>query len=310
MDAEGVSRGTVRRTGGGVYVVALDDGRRVEASLRGRLKKKGGRDERVVIGDRVEVAGAETEHPTIESVAERRTVVVRRRPGGRRPKVVAANVDRMLAVVAATRPDPRLEVIDRLLVIAESGGVEPVVVVNKLDLPGAGETAARLASLYGEAGYTVVATSATDGRGMSELGELLCTGTSALVGPSGVGKSSLLNALEPTLELRIGELSRKVARGRHTTVSSRLIALSCGGLVADTPGFSDIGVWGVDAEELDRCFPEIRRLGSGCRFQDCAHLAEPGCAVLDAVEAGEIAPSRHASYRALREEAGELRPGG
>lgn len=303
-------KGTVHRTGGGVYEVLLDDGRRVEASLRGRLKLERRTGDRVVVGDRVEVREDEAGAWTVEAVEPRRTEITRRGVRGRTPKVVAANVDRLVVVVAALRPKPRPERIDRLLVIAESHDVRAALVVNKLDLPGADEVAAELAELYRSVGYPVLATSAAAGMGMDELSELLCSGTSVLVGPSGVGKSSLLNVLEPELELRTGELSRKVGRGRHTTVSARLIPLGCGGFVVDTPGFSDVGVWGVNPDELDRCFPEFESFLEGCRFRRCTHRHEPGCAVLEAVEEGRIARSRWESYDSLTEEAEESGRGG
>lgn len=301
-------RGTVRETGGGVYVVALADGRVVEASLRGRLKKEDRRGDKVVIGDRVVVDEGDDAF-TIEEVEERETVVVRRGAGGHRRKVVAANVERLVVVMAAVEPDPRRELIDRLLVLAEADDIEGVLVLNKLDLPGAPEVAEELAGLYGGVGYRVLAVSAVSGRGIGDLTDVLCSGTAALVGPSGAGKSSLLNTVEPGLELRVGDLSGKVGRGRHTTVSARLLPLRCGGTVADTPGFSDVGVWGLEADAVELCFPEIRRRAGECRFQDCAHLREPDCAVQEAVEAGAVAESRYRSYVALREEALGDRPG-
>lgn len=302
-----MTRGTIHRTGGGVYVVALDDGRVVEASLRGRLKKDDRSGDRVVIGDRVIVEETGDGGFTVEEVEERRTEVVRR-GAGRRRKVVAANVDRLVAVVACAEPTPHRELIDRLLVLAEADAIEGVLVVNKVDLPGAETVAEELASLYRSVGYRTPVVSAVEGVGLPELADVLCSGTSALVGPSGVGKSSLLNALQPGLRLRTGELSRKVGRGRHTTVAARLIPLECGGLVADTPGFGDVGVWGLDPRRVDRCFPEMRRLEGRCRFADCAHLSEPDCAVVEAVERGVIAASRHRSYRVLRDEALRDRP--
>ncbi|NIP59617.1 MAG: ribosome small subunit-dependent GTPase A, partial [Gemmatimonadetes bacterium] len=275
--------GTVRRTGGGVYRVALEDGRVVDASIRGRLKRESRTGERVVIGDRVRVEEAPGGIFTVEEVLPRDTQIVRRGPGGRKAKVVAANVGRLVAVAAARRPEPSRRTIDRLLVIGESHDLEALLVINKVDLESATEVVDRLASVYRPIGYRVIPTSAVSGRGVDELAEVLCSGTSALVGPSGVGKSSLLNRVQPGLELRTGELSRDRRRGRHTTVNARLLELECGGLVADTPGFGDIGIWGVDPEGLDRCFPEIRRLLGACRFRGCTHVHEPDCAVRGAV---------------------------
>ena len=146
--------------------------------------------------------------------------------------------------------------------------------------------------------------SAKSGEGHEPLRAELCSGTSALIGPSGVGKSSLLNALDPGLALRTGELSAKTRTGRHTTVSSRLLELGCGGLVADTPGFGDVAIWGVAAEELAGCFPELSR-AEPCRFRGCAHMQEPDCGVREAVEAGRIPEARYRSYRKLYEEAAE-----
>lgn len=294
--------GKVHGTVGGVYTVVLDDGRRVEASLRGRLKRDRKARDRVVIGDRVVLASAE-EAWAVEAVEERRSAFVRRGAGGRGPKAVAANLDRVLVVVAARDPDPRTEQVDRLLVVAEASGMSPVLVVNKVDLPGARERAAELRGIYEGVGYRVLAVSAETGEGMEALERMICSGSSALVGPSGAGKSTLLNAVDASLDLRTGELSRKTGQGRHTTVNARLLALGCGGLVADTPGFGDVGLWGVEPEDLDACFPEMRPLLGGCRFRGCSHTHEPDCAVLDAVEAGEIPRSRWESYATLLGEA-------
>ncbi|MDT8341772.1 MAG: ribosome small subunit-dependent GTPase A [Longimicrobiales bacterium] len=297
----------VTASGGGGYDVRLDDGATVHAVLRGRLKQEARTGDRVVIGDRVRVRPAEASAPpdgpegwVVEAIEPRRTQIVRRSVRERRPKVVAANVDRMLAVVAARAPEPRLRQLDRLLVIAEANGVAPVVLVNKVDLPGGPEVAARLSEVYRDAGYPVLAVSAHTGEGLEALRARLSDGVSALVGVSGVGKSSILNALAPGLDLRTGELSRGSRRGRHTTVRARLLPLPGGGMVADTPGFGDVSVWGVPEDAVEACFPEIQALAGGCRYRGCAHLAEPGCAVRDAIAEGRLAPSRWESYAALR----------
>ena len=288
---------------GGVYTVALESGTVVEASLRGRLKLEERTGDQVVIGDRVRVTEVGGETHVIEEVFERETTITRTRFGGRSTKVLVSNADRLLAVFAASRPKPRRDLIDRLLVVGEYGGVTPVVVLNKADLEGAAEVAEELERVYQPLGYDVLKVSALTGQGMDSFARQVCRGIAALAGPSGVGKSSLVNALEPEHELRTGELSRKRGTGRHTTVTSRLIQLRCGGLVADTPGFSDIGVWGVRQADLDECFPELRSLAAGCRFRGCSHLHEPDCSVREAVAAGEIDTGRFESYRILFEEA-------
>ncbi len=254
-----------------------------------------------MIGDRVTVA----EGPdawTIESVEERSSALIRRAHAGAAPKVVAANLDRVFAVVALARPAATTELIDRLLVLIEASGMHPMLVLTKLELDGAREALAPLAELYEGIGYHTLPVSARSLEGLEPLRAELCRGTSALIGPSGVGKSTLLNALDPGLALRTGELSAKSGTGRHTTVSSRLIPLECGGLVADTPGFGDVTLWGVAPDDLPRCFPEFGEVAQ-CRFRNCAHLQEPDCGVRAALADGTIRESRYRSYQKLREEA-------
>lgn len=298
--------GEVWETTGGVYRIQLEEGRQVEAFLRGRVKREARAGARVVVGDRVRVvseAGADELTWTIEEVAPRRSQIVRRSGPGRKAKAVAANVDRLVVVASVVAPDPRPEVIDRLLVLAEADDVPALLVLNKVDLPGGAESAAALESLYRGVGYEVRVVSAETGVGLAPLAECLSKGVSAFVGPSGVGKSTLLNAIHPGLSLRTGDVSKRLKRGRHTTVSSRLIPLPGGGLVADTPGFADVGVWGVGEREVERCYPEIARRAEECRFRGCRHGGEPGCAVLEAVERGEVVRSRLESFRLLRDEA-------
>ncbi len=296
-------RGTVHGSMGGVYRVRLDSGGVLEASLRGRLKREARTGDRVVIGDRVEVVTGQDGSVTIEEVRARRSEIVRRGSGGRRPKVVAANVDRLVVVAAAARPEPRQALLDRLLVVGEANRLDLALILNKSDLVQKGLACPELARLYRRIGYPVLEASAVTGDGLEAVKDLLCSGTSALVGASGVGKSSLLNAIQPGLSLRIGELSQKKGRGRHTTVSSRLISLECGGLVADTPGFSDVGVWGVEQRDLERCFPDFHPFREECQFRGCTHLHEPNCGVQAALAGNEIDGGRFESYRALVQEA-------
>ena len=284
-----------------MYAVVLDDGRTVEASLRGRLKQSGSP---VVIGDRVVVLPEEAAW-TIESVEDRSSELVRRGRAGRAPKVLAANLDSVFAVVALVDPPATTETIDRLLVLIEASGIRPLLVLNKADAEGARAAAERLVPLYEDIGYRTFVVSARSEAGLGALGEKLCEGKSALIGPSGVGKSSILNALDPGLHLRTGELSGKLGTGRHTTVSSRLIELACGGAVADTPGFGEVALWGVAPGEVAACFPEFAEPSGECRFRNCTHVHEPDCGVQGALSEGRIHESRYRSFRKLRDEAVE-----
>ena len=242
----------------------------------------------------------------IESVTARRTVLVRRGRAGRLGKLIAANVDQALAVVSVREPSPSFDVADRLLVLAEACRLRPILVVNKIDLAQGMEIAKRYGRLYRRVGYGVFPVSARTGAGIDELSAAMAGSLSTLIGPSGTGKSSILNSIDPKLARRTGPVSA-VGRGMHTTVRSRLLPLPRGGLVADTPGFADIKVWSMVPEELARCFPELGRAGAMCRFRNCAHVSEPGCAVRKAVADESIAGTRYRNYLAAREEALEAR---
>lgn len=298
-------RGRVLRVHGGVYEVETAPGRMVEAALRGRLKREQRTGDRVVAGDEVLVRQHEDGSVTIEAVEPRRSELARRAPGrgrrGRRQqaRIIVANVDQVVAVFAAAEPEPHLRMLDRFLVLAEANSLHAVVLVNKLDL--ADEAATRaLFQRYQDAGYPVLLTSAVTGRGVDALADRLRGATSVLTGPSGVGKSSLLNAIEPELELPTAEISDAVGKGRHTTVTARLIRLPHGGYVADTPGLRELGLWGVSPDELRTCFPEFHEPAAHCRFGNgCTHSHEPDCAVRQGVEAGGIHPERYSSYLAM-----------
>lgn len=294
--------GTVLRALGGVYEVETPEGV-VEAVLRGRIKRDERTGEKVAVGDVVDVAREEAGGRVvwaIERVHERRTALVRRAPGkAPRAKVIVANVDRVVIVFALARPAPHLRMLDRFLVLCESSGLDPLIVANKADLLPA-EEAGKLFAPYEKAGYPVLHTSVKQGVGVDALREELCGRTCALSGPSGVGKSSLLNAVQPGLALRVASVSEAVQKGRHTTVTAQLIPLECGGYVADTPGLRELGLWGIDPEELDGCFPEFAPYLGTCRYgNSCTHVHEPGCAVRAAVDAGEVYAGRFESYQKM-----------
>lgn len=281
---------------GGSYRVLVDGIERV-AILRGKAKRA---DERAVAGDRVRLDPSTLREDVvaIDSVEPRSSIMERRVPDGRGTRPVAANVDQVVVVTAARDPDPILQLIDRLLVVAEANDLTASVVVNKIDLA-AGDMIARHVAT---AGYPVMCTAAKRGDGLDQLRAHLVGKVSVLTGPSGAGKSSLLNALEPGLGLRVGEISKKVRRGTHTTVSAVMIPLAQGGFVVDTPGFSEVGVWALHRDQLDRCFPEFADALGNCRFGDCTHRTEPGCAVRVLVDTGLVMAERYGSYLAIRSE--------
>jgi ribosome biogenesis GTPase len=278
---------------GGSYRVLVDGVER-QAVLRGKAKRE---IERAVAGDRVRFdPDTLTEDMLgIEAVEPRTSVLERRIPAGRGTRPVAANVDQVLVVMAAADPAPIPQLLDRLLVVAEANDIPALVVINKTDLAPATGIVTHLAA----SGYEVIRTAARRGEGIEQLRTRLGGKESVFTGPSGAGKSSLLNALEPGLGLRIGEVSARVRRGTHTTVSAIMIPLAIGGFVVDTPGFSEVGMWAMNRAHLDECYPEFRPAIGECRFDDCTHRGEPACAVRLLVESGRVPRSRYESYLAI-----------
>jgi ribosome biogenesis GTPase / thiamine phosphate phosphatase len=289
---------------GGVYDVELEDGTVAEASLRGRLKLEQRTGDRIVAGDNVRVERQPDDLLTIESIEPRTSELARRAPGhGRKAKVIVANVDRVMIVFAAAEPEPNRRLLDRFLVLAEANRLDSLIVLNKVDTVEPAVATAFLAP-YEAAGYQTLRTSAKAAVGVAELAERICGARSVVAGPSGVGKSSLLNAVQPGLGLRIGDISAAVNKGQHTTVNARLIPLVCGGYVADTPGLRELGLWGLPPEDLPDCFPEFTDLIGSCRFaRSCSHTHEPGCAIRESVESGAVDRGRYDSYVTLRSEA-------
>lgn len=287
--------GVVLAREGGRFRVATAGGE-VTAILRGKAKQAN-RDF-VVVGDRVTLDAGDDAVLGITQVAPRRNLLERRIPLGRGTRPVAANLDHVFVVVSTVDPAPVPQLVDRLCAIAEANEIPVAIVVNKVDLGPAEPIAGRMR----RAGYPVFEVSARAGVGLEPLFAEFKDKESLLTGPSGAGKSSLLNRLQPGLRLRTAEVSAKDGRGRHTTVSAVMVPLLNGGWLVDTPGFSEVGLWGIEPRELASCFPEMREALERCKFADCRHLGEPGCAVLDAVAAGSIAPDRHESYRILLNE--------
>lgn len=300
-------RGRVVETVGGVYTVELEDGRSVNASLRGRLKLEQRTGDRVVVGDVVMVAAGDEGSATIEGVEPRASQLARRAPGrnARKAKVIVANAEQVVVVFAAASPEPRLRMLDRFLLLGETNDLQARIVINKIELAPDRDVLTSALRAYADH-YPILYTSTKTGEGMAEFKALVCGHESVVTGPSGVGKSSLLNTLEPGLALRVGAISEAINKGQHTTVSARLIRLGCGGHIVDTPGLRELGLWGVDLDTLDQSFPEFRNFLGTCRFANsCTHTHEPGCAVHEAAESGVISADRYQSYRDLRIEAAE-----
>ena len=301
-----MDEGIVIKAHGGVYDVQIG-GQLYHCSLRHHIIEADRREraetkelpyvDLVSVGDRVQISRSQSKMDIgyIEEILPRQTQFGRTRVD-KLPQVIVANLDLLLIIFAARDPQLKLRMLDRFLVTAEASGMLPVICINKIDLVQLKKLRAQMA-LYGEIGYKVVYTSIVTGAGIDEMRAVMKDKISAIVGSSGVGKSSLLNEIQPGLRLRVGDVDERMHKGQHTTTEVSLLSLHFGGFVADTPGIRTLGLFEIDDEQgLDIYFPEMRPYIPECKFAACTHQHEPGCAVKNAVEDGGINELRYDSY--------------
>ena len=293
-----MQRGLIIKAQSGFFTVETGQGFTV-CQLRGKLKQGKATGDIAAVGDNVWITVLTDGSGVIEDVEERKQAIVRLdpRPQGEYQQVLLANADQAVFVFACAHPNPKLRMLDRFLVIAEKQHVPAIIVANKIDLV---DDPGKIFGLYEPLGYRVLYASTKTGEGIEELHRTLKNKISALAGPSGVGKSSLLNAIQPGLGLAVNEISTVMDKGRHTTVTRQMFPLVSGGYVADTPGWKSLALWDTEPEEMEAYFPELRDLVQHCQFSDCTHTHEPKCAVLAAVKEGRVHPDRFDSFLRLR----------
>lgn len=275
----------------------------LRCTLRGMLKRERRKTDPAAVGDRVRATlntpDSEPPQGVIEEILPRvRSLSRLARGSSDSEQVILANPDQLVAVFAIRDPEPHARMIDRLLLLAEARGIDAIICVNKVDLVDLPEIDAFFEP-FRMAGYPIIPTSALQGIGIDDLRARLKGKITAFAGPSGVGKSSLLNRIIPDLEERTGDISGATGKGKHTTTWTTLFQIDDNTFVADTPGMRQLGLWGIDYDNLDELFPEFRPYLNECYYADCRHLEEPDCAVLEALAAGAIHPDRYDSYRRL-----------
>ena len=305
-------QGRIIRARTGFYDVQHGD-MLLRCTLRGTLKRrrrsKTGRRiyaDPVAVGDQVIFTQLDAEEGVVEEILPRKTKFSRQYAGNQDDieQVIVANADQIVVVGSTRMPPLNFRTLDRFLILAEAGDMAAAICLNKMDLVDTDEREEFTTTFtnYEKLGYQVLYTSIHSPESLDALRHVLKDQFSVIVGASGVGKSSLLNAIQPDLGLRTAEVGLKTEKGRHTTTLVELFPLEIGGEVADTPGIREIGLWGVDTENLEYYFPEMEPYLGTCKFNDCAHVAEPDCAIQDAVASGEIHAERYRSYVVLRTE--------
>lgn len=302
---DGAHQGIVARSTGSWYQVMRDDGSLVACRLRGRLKISGSKATNpVAVGDRVifRLEGS-SGNGIIESLLDRKNYIIRKATKlSRQTHVIAANIDQAVLIVTLAYPRTSTGFIDRFLVTCEAYSIPARLVFNKLDLlqdPEDQQHLERLMSIYEAAGYPCISVSATQGMNLDSFDHLLKDRISLLAGHSGVGKSALVNAIEPSLDLKVQSISKIHKKGRHTTTFAEMFPLGRGGYIIDTPGIKEFGLVDFEAWELCHYFPEMRHFFNQCRYDNCTHFKEPGCRVKEEVERGTISLQRYENYLSI-----------
>jgi ribosome biogenesis GTPase / thiamine phosphate phosphatase len=298
--------GLVLKTTGSRYTIRDDNGITYSCTIRGKLRLKGVKTTNpITVGDIVDFELEDCNTGTISCVHDRKNYIIRRSTNlSRESHVIAANLDQTLLIITVEFPETQLAFIDRYLVTAEAYSVPTTLIFNKSDLF-VDELNDKLNSyidIYSKIGYPCITVSAKTGQNLSELKKILEGKISLISGNSGVGKSTLINRIEPSLNLKTEQISSYHLTGKHTTTFSEMFELSFGGFIIDTPGIKGFGLIDIDKNELYHFFPEIFKISKDCKFYNCTHIHEPGCAVIKAVDDGAISPSRYLSYLSIHDD--------